>query len=482
MQFCAYHQIEHLEGDFNATQLKRKNSAWCRKALAENKRLKTHGLESNSKAKGKGGRPNWYTLEDLEKIQKWLQEGKSYSWIGRQYNPDRQAAVISKLAQEQGWQSQDALKLQTKFVEPESKVCTWCHEEKPIEKFPLRSDREDNNGISRYEAKCHICRRLVVPERQAYNRNYHQINADAIRQNKRDYRKRHPETHRRASHVRRATKNATRVEAYDERQIWESYDGLCYVCQKSVDFNKRGHEGDSFTLEHIVPIKKKGPTSYNNLAVSHKRCNSSKKRLIVPDVFAEDNYSVKEMIDKSEAYRLSLEKHYLHRKRSFSYVYGLYRHDQLMGFVGFSSPTSNRISKSVCPDDTRLVIELSRLWIDPQAAVNAGSWLISRALKMLPPYIVISYADSAIQDTRHTKPRNHNGLVYQATNFYFAGKTKPSHEYVANNSRSVTKDTPGAIKQEVSSKYRYWTLTGSKRDKKNLFRLCNWPILDPKDS
>ena len=96
---------------------------------------------------------------------------------------------------------------------------------------------------------------------------------------------------------------------------------------------------------------------------------------------------------------------------------------------------------------------------------GAGSWFVSRALKQLPPRIIVSYSDLSF---------NHFGTVYKALNFNYAGQSKPRKEWrFPGKSRNVGK-IEGAILCEVSPKNRYWTITGTKRDRNKIMPLVKW--------
>ena len=43
----------------------------------------------------------------------------------------------------------------------------------------------------------------------------------------------------------------------------------CYLCKKPIEFGED-------TLEHKIPLFRNGTNEYNNLAIAHKKCNSSK--------------------------------------------------------------------------------------------------------------------------------------------------------------------------------------------------------------
>lgn len=174
-------------------------------------------------------------------------------------------------------------------------------------------------------------------------------------------------------------------------------------------------------------------------------------------------------------------EHYLHRKPTVSFAYGLFDGRKLVGVVIFGTPPSRHLQVSACPSDPALVLELNRLWVDDSEGKNAESWFVSRALSALPPRIVVSYADTAHQ---------HAGYVYRALNFDYAGWTdmdrkSPRVDYVTDgkHSRATFRSGAGAkaVRVPRKPKARYWTVTGDRRQKKAMRAVCAWPSLSWKE-
>lgn len=180
-----------------------------------------------------------------------------------------------------------------------------------------------------------------------------------------------------------------------------------------------------------------------------------------------------------EAYAfLLLDHHYAKRIPSISHAFCLKDAEAVIGVVTFGSPASRSVQKGACPVDPSRVIELNRLCVLDCAPRNTESWFLSRALKLLPPYIVVSYADTA---------QGHQGIVYRAANFYYAGWTDmdrktPRFDYVVpgKHSRSAFRgDTPSfTARVRRLPKVKYWTLTGNRKERHALSKLCVLPRLD----
>lgn len=126
-----------------------------------------------------------------------------------------------------------------------------------------------------------------------------------------------------------------------------------------------------------------------------------------------DKYIV-ESIDNYLTNEWLLKKHYLKRKPSISYAFGLFKNKILEGVLTFGNAIPNQMKISICGEKyMHLVYELNRLVINEPHEKNLGSYFISQAFKLLPkPLIIVSYADTE---------NGHTGYIYQSTNFIYTG-------------------------------------------------------------
>ncbi|MFD6035739.1 hypothetical protein ACFWHF_14530 [Streptomyces griseoincarnatus] len=185
-------------------------------------------------------------------------------------------------------------------------------------------------------------------------------------------------------------------------------------------------------------------------------------------------------IPSNLARQVAETEHYLHRKPPVSYAYGLHDGGELVGIVTFGIPASRQLQQSVCPTNPDLVLELNRLWVADRMPTNTESWFVSRALRMLPARIVVSYADTAY---------GHHGGVYRALTFRYAGWTDmdrktPRFDYVSasgGHSRDAYRNG-WTHRVPRKPKVKYWTTTGTRRDKQRLAALCGWSSLDWKQT
>lgn len=174
-----------------------------------------------------------------------------------------------------------------------------------------------------------------------------------------------------------------------------------------------------------------------------------------------------------------LQDHYLRRKPPMSDVFEWMDGSRVLAVLTTGVPASRHMQIGACPDDPDLVVELNRLWVADDQPHGTASWFIAQCLRQMPPRIVLSYADTAA---------SHDGTVYRAANFYYAGWTDmerktPRYDYLSPeglHTRDAFRKGRGAasVKVRRRPKAKYWTVTGNKSDRRRLKRACQWPILD----
>lgn len=177
---------------------------------------------------------------------------------------------------------------------------------------------------------------------------------------------------------------------------------------------------------------------------------------------------------RSEYEWLLLNHHYAGRVPSVSHAFGLYENDSIIGVITFGTPAARQIQTGACPSNPSAVIELNRLCVLDSAPRNTESWFISRAMKMLPSFIVVSYADTM---------QGHTGVVYRAANFNYAGwsdmdRKTPRYDYVVpgKHSRNAFRGDAPQFTEKVRRrpKVKYWTVTGNRREQHELTKICMW--------
>ena len=181
-----------------------------------------------------------------------------------------------------------------------------------------------------------------------------------------------------------------------------------------------------------------------------------------------------ESINKDVCREMVLRFHYSGRMPGIKHCWGLTFGNDLVGCVVYSIPASYTLCQGVCgPAMTDKVIELSRLVIIT-GRNNAASFLIGHSLRLLPPLVVVSYADA----NEHV---GHVGYVYQATNWLYTGRgnAEPAWlhpvtgEVVSFTRRHIDQKAlqlglnwKDLIQQKQVGKHRYVTFTGDRRFKR----------------
>ena len=188
-------------------------------------------------------------------------------------------------------------------------------------------------------------------------------------------------------------------------------------------------------------------------------------------------------IDKKLTYPWLLEKHYAKRIPPIQYAFALVVDNEIQGVVTYGTSASPQIANSIVGAENRLlVLELNRLCLHTEIQ-NAASMLVSRSLRMLPSgKVIVSYADGKM---------GHVGIIYQACNFKYCGPaTAHDCEYIIDGqnvhprtlaSRGITSPKRWAKEHNIQTvhpepKQRYLFITGSKSDRKKLYKLIKWDV------
>jgi len=189
-----------------------------------------------------------------------------------------------------------------------------------------------------------------------------------------------------------------------------------------------------------------------------------------------------------------VEKHYLHRKCSCSIAFGLFNDNDLVGVIVFGKPYSYTLCNGIAgKEESKNVIEFSRLWVSDDMPKNTESWFVSRAIRQCPFEIIVSFADTE---------QGHIGYIYQATNWLYCGESKKQKYFrLKDNSnngggteyrrrermpraRIVEKYGEEYVEEYYSSlKHRYIYFNARRKRKKELLSKLKYDILPyPKTS
>ena len=190
-----------------------------------------------------------------------------------------------------------------------------------------------------------------------------------------------------------------------------------------------------------------------------------KERFIVRSI---DTYQCKDWL---------LFKHYAKRIPSIEYSFGLYNGNLLVGVCTFGCPPRVMNNGECLFKEYRVkTYELNRLVINDGMQKNVLSFFVSQSLKMLPkPCCVVSYADFTF---------GHNGYIYQATNWIYAGLNQIHERQIFYDgvevhprtacSRGFTnitewaKNDPRVTLGDYTKKHRYFQFIGNKREIKKM--------------
>ena len=192
------------------------------------------------------------------------------------------------------------------------------------------------------------------------------------------------------------------------------------------------------------------------------------------------NYKVLQ-IKSRETYSWLLNKHYAKRIPHIMFSFGLYNATNLIGVLTYARPASNALCVGVCGREySEYVFELNRLCLLNNKK-NEASFFISKTLKLLKkPKIIVSYADTNM---------DHNGYIYQATNFLYTGMSAKRTEWRMKgsnrHSKTITeqstledriKNTELYERVERPRKHRYIYFAADKKTKKLFHSKLNYKI------
>jgi len=180
------------------------------------------------------------------------------------------------------------------------KRCTKCCRDLSCSQFWKQTSSKD--GLASW---CKECRTIIhaawqknnknqvnsqhrdhykTPQQQAKKRAYNLEHREQKRKNEASYRERNRQRYRllksNNNAKRRAIKQAVEAEHVDREKVYARDNGRCYICLQYVSYAE-------FQLDHIRPITKDGPHTYDNVAVTCRSCNAKKGNRFVTFAFRE---------------------------------------------------------------------------------------------------------------------------------------------------------------------------------------------------
>lgn len=177
-------------------------------------------------------------------------------------------------------------------------------------------------------------------------------------------------------------------------------------------------------------------------------------------------------INYKQAIDFLLPLHYSGRKPSITFSFGYFEDNILKAVCTFGKPASNSLCIGVCGKEySEKVYELNRLCVDGEIEIQLSkfvAWSLNE-LK-LKNLILVSYADTQM---------NHNGYIYQATNWLYTGMTKErTDKYVegGKHSRHYDNNQQNGLRKFRSSKHRYIYFSCNKTKKKEYTKQLKYNI------
>lgn len=178
------------------------------------------------------------------------------------------------------------------------------------------------------------------------------------------------------------------------------------------------------------------------------------------------------LISYKQAVDFLLPRHYSGRKPSITFSFGYFENNELKAVCTFGKPASNSLCIGVCGKEySEKVFELNRLCVDGKIEIQLSkfvAWCLTE-LKA-KDLILVSYADTQM---------NHNGYIYQATNWIYTGMTKSrTDKYVegGKHSRHYDNENQNGLRKYRSAKHRYIYFATSKIKRKEYMKKLNYQI------
>jgi len=170
-------------------------------------------------------------------------------------------------------------------------------------------------------------------------------------------------------------------------------------------------------------------------------------------------------LTSKEAIDFLLPKHYSGRKPQISLAFGWIINDKLKAVVTYGKPASGALCKGVCGiENSKYVYELNRLCREDDLT-EPLSQFVSATLRRISNgknWIIISYADTGA---------NHNGYIYQATNFIYTGKTKERLQFHVAGGHSRHGNKNSNLREIRTAKHRYIYFATSDKKLKTEWKL-----------
>ena len=159
------------------------------------------------------------------------------------------------------------------------KACNklYCANNKEKIKEFRKAYRDANREHIRVRANALSCR--YEEKRKAYGTLWREANPEYGK----NYYRSNLEKYNMAWHKRRALKKETQVESIDVKKVYLRDDWVCQICYKEIDKELKYPEPMSVSIDHIIPLSKKGTHTYDNIQLTHLKCNFAKGNKVLTE-------------------------------------------------------------------------------------------------------------------------------------------------------------------------------------------------------
>ena len=143
----------------------------------------------------------------------------------------------------------------------------------------LKWAREHRDHLNSYSRKIYRERPEVRAKVVQYSLRFVKNNPEKVRSIKSAWKKRNPLNGRESAMRRHALIKTTQTEKVDYRQIIKTFGMVCHICGTVVT-------KENLHFDHVIPLSKGGPHTFQNIRPSHATCNLEKRAKIVPELVA----------------------------------------------------------------------------------------------------------------------------------------------------------------------------------------------------
>ena len=163
------------------------------------------------------------------------------------------------------------------------RICTPCStrkghaqyrskpEKRALERAYMASKRQDLDWLAqeRERNRKYDDSRRGDPRRRASNADREQAKRDSGQAKNQERERYYADPDFRARKIARASARVMNRRRVRKERLWDRQNGKCGICKKAMAF-AGAH------IDHIVPLAKGGTWAYNNLQLTHPKCNLHK--------------------------------------------------------------------------------------------------------------------------------------------------------------------------------------------------------------